>query len=75
MSFQIRVTAPAEVSGTAISREIARQLENAALDLLRGVGPEKYAAAVERYQVLHELMTFMEERSDALEKGDPLDEA
>ena len=71
MSFQIRATAPED---SVLGREIARKLETVALELLAGVPPERYPAGVERYQTLLELMTFMEERADALKKGDDIDD-
>lgn len=70
MSFQIRAV-PAEQS--ALGKEIARLLENAAGDILGGVTPEQYPAAVSRYLVLRELMDFMTERR-ALEEGDHVDD-
>ena len=71
MSFQIRVTPPED---SALGREIARKLELVALELLAGVPPDRYPAGVERYQTLLELMTFMDERADALKKGEDLDD-
>lgn len=70
MSFQIRAV-PAEQS--ALGKEIARLLENAAQDILGGVTLEQYLPAVARYQVLLQLMDFMTERR-ALEEGDHVDE-
>lgn len=44
-----------------LGREIARLTENAAQDILNGVPPERYLAAVARYEVLLELMRYMED--------------
>lgn len=73
MSFQIRVIAPEGVNVT-VSREIARMLETVSLEILGGVPPERYQAYQARYQTLRELMTFMDERAQALEKGEAVDD-
>lgn len=73
MSFQIRVVAPIGVDVT-VSREIARMLETVSLEILGGVPPERYQAYQARYQTLLELMTFMDERAHALEKGESIDD-
>ncbi len=73
MSFQIRVTPP-EISGIAISREIAKKLEDISLEILGGVAPDRYQAYQARYQVLLELMNFMVERNATPEKGDVLED-
>lgn len=73
MSFQVRVTPP-DVPGIVIAREIAKKLEDVSLEILGGVTPDRYQAYQARYQVLLELMNFMEERSAALEKGDVLED-
>lgn len=73
MSFQIRVTAPEGVS-TSVSREIARMLETVSLEILGGVPPEVYPKYQARYATLIELMNFMDERAQALEKGDVLED-
>lgn len=64
MALQLRTTLPDGVPGAAYQREIARLLESAAADILGGVPPERYAAFVERYKVLHELLQFAEDYVD-----------
>lgn len=70
MALQLRTTLPDGVSGQAYQREIARLLDNAALDILNGVSPENYPAAVARYAVLHELLAFAEDYVDKVHQGE-----
>lgn len=74
MGLQLRTTLPEGVSGAAYGREIARLLENAAQDILSGVPPERYPAAVERYRVLNELLAFAEDRVAAQAQGEIKDD-
>lgn len=64
MALQLRTTLPDGVPGPAYQRKIAQLLEDAASDILGGVAPERYAAFVERYKVLHELLRFAEDYVD-----------
>ena len=52
----------------AIDQDRRRLLTGAALDYTA------YASLVARLRVLRELMDFIDERNDALNKGDPVDE-
>ena len=70
MSLQTRVTAPVGVPGELLAREIAQKLQQSADQILSGVPPEQYPAAVERYKVLHELLRFMEDYIADQQKGD-----
>lgn len=75
MSLQTRVTTPTGVPGDLLSREIGLKLQQAAEQILSGLPPEKYPAAVERYKTLYELLGFMEDYIAAQAKGEaPLDE-
>lgn len=72
MAFQFRVTLPQGVSGEEYATEIARKLEDAAQDVLTGVPPDRYHAAVARYQVLLELMQFAQDTVNKQQEGDPV---
>lgn len=61
MTLQLRTTLPDGVPGVLYQREIAKLLDQAAMQLLEGVPPERYTAFVERYKVLHELLAFAED--------------
>jgi hypothetical protein len=72
MALQLRTTLPDGVSGQAYQREIARLLDNAAMDILNGVPPERYQAAVARYAVLHELLAFAEDEVEKQHQGESI---
>lgn len=72
MALQLRTTLPDGVPGHAYQREIARLLDNAAMDILNGVTPDRYPAAVARYAVLHELLAFAEEQIEKQNQGESI---
>lgn len=75
MSLQTRVTTPTGVPGDLLSREIGIKLQQTAEQILAGVPPEKYLAAVERYKTLYELLMYMENYIAEQAKGEaPLDD-
>lgn len=70
MSLQTRVTTPTGVPGDLLAREIGLKLQQAAEQILEGVPPDRYPAAVERYKVLYELLRWMEDYIAEQAKGE-----
>ncbi len=73
MSFQIRVVAP-EGASTGVARKIAEMLQEVSMGILQGVPPDQYEKYQARYATLIELMNFMDDRAQAVEKGEAVDD-
>ena len=73
--LQLRTVMPSGVGGAAYARRISEMMEDAATMLLSGaITPEKYPAAVARYQVLKELVDFAEDYAKQPAEGKTADD-
>jgi hypothetical protein len=59
-----------------LEKEIKTKLDDTVSMMLQGAAADytAYASAVARYRVLKELQDFIDERNDALNKGEVVDE-
>lgn len=70
MALQIRTVVPPGVGGASWAAEVGRMMEDTAQQLLNGVPLHRYEAMQGRYQALRELISWAEDRSAAIAKGE-----